>query len=184
MQIHLYSHEIALFLKQDEALLLQTSRYISLESFAFIFAIIIQFFIVIFVIKMAYKSILGLSFLKLLLIFGCDIYLLHINNIGGGVNGIAYSNIISGVVLTAFGYYKLRELELSLFVNKGFASLKTLLCYLKDMSKISFIAGLESLLRNAIFTYMILRMVNIINEQAFLCYCGYLLYPFISHFLN
>lgn len=82
--VYCYAYEIALLLKQDEALLLQTSRYISLESFAFIFAIIIQFFIVIFVIKMAYKSNLGLSFLKLLLIFGCDIYLLHINNIGGG----------------------------------------------------------------------------------------------------
>jgi Na+-driven multidrug efflux pump len=78
-----------------------------------------------------------------------------------GVNGIALGNIIVNLVLVVVGLYFLRKegLNLSMKEKNNFA-------WQKEWIKIGGLSGIESFVRNAAFTLMIIRMINMVQEQG------------------
>lgn len=166
--IYFFSDMLILFMKHDSLLLKKTSYYIKLEAFAHILNVLFQVCFVIYILKGSYIHILKLSFLKLSIIFICDILFLHFLKIG--VNGIAYSNIITNISLLIFSFKNFKKINIDILINKNtnkitFAANNEFCSYLSKIGKVGMISGLESLIRNFVFAYMILRMVNSTGSQ-------------------
>ena len=77
------------------------------------------------------------------------------------VNGIALGNIIVNLILVGIGFTMLRQEGLHVF---SFA--KANFSWQKNWIKIGGLSGIESFVRNAAFTLMIIRMINMVQEQG------------------
>ena len=78
-----------------------------------------------------------------------------------GINGIGYSNIIVNAVLLVSSLMLLAQEGIYVFSTE-----KISLLWMKDFAKIGGISGLESFVRNIAYMLMIVRMVNVVNEQG------------------
>ncbi len=78
-----------------------------------------------------------------------------------GINGVAYSNILSGVILFL--------LLITLLKNDGvtvFSKKKVHFHWFFELKKISIMSGIETLVRNLAFMLMIVRLINMVGEQG------------------
>ncbi len=135
--------------------------YIRLESIAFIFLILSQVNGIIFTLLNKEKYILILLLLQTFLTTLLDIFFLSSFSISLnlGVLGIAYSNIISFSFITLLGLYLINR-------TRNILHCKIDLSWLKEWFKIGSISGLESLVRNLAYFYMIIYMMNVLSEQG------------------
>lgn len=78
-----------------------------------------------------------------------------------GVNGIAITNIIVNTLLFVCAVLLLQRENIRLFSKE-----KWNFAWLKEWFKVGKFSGLESLLRNLAFLFMVVRMVNIVAEQG------------------
>jgi len=147
------------FVNLSDALRLPTSIYIRTESFSFIFTIVLQLLIALLIILNNYKTLLLLSALKITSIIIFDIILL--TNFSPDPNAIAYSNITVSIVLILTVLLALHKsgLHILYFRKPNFS-------YYKKISCTSLISGLESLIRNTCYFFMVLSMLNSIHAQA------------------
>jgi len=97
-----------------------------------------------------------------------------------GVNGIAIGNIIVNLILVAIGVAMLHGEGIRVVSRE-----KLNFTWLKDWFRIGGISRLESFVRNAAFTLMIIRMINMVQEQGTFWVAnnfiwGWLLLPVLS----
>lgn len=148
---------------QDTSLINQTATYIRLETVAAIFMTLVKFSLVTLVVINKNKYLYYLLGLQMLLTVLIDIFFVSNLNISLnlGVNGIAFSNIIVNLLLLILVYFILRKEGINIFSKE-----KLDFKWIKDLSKIGSISGLESFVRNIAFMFMVIRMVNVVGEQG------------------
>ncbi len=78
-----------------------------------------------------------------------------------GVNGIAIGNILVNIVLFFIAIILLRKDDINLFSKR-----KLSFAWQKEWWKIGRLSGLESFVRNFTFIVLILRMINLVQEQG------------------
>lgn len=151
------------FMAQDVTLINQTATYIRLETIAAIFMTLVKFSLVTLVVINKEKYLYSVLGLQMVLTILVDVFLVSNTSVSLqlGVNGIAFSNIIVNVFLMVLVYFILRKEGINLFAKE-----KLSYGWLKDLSRIGGISGLESFVRNIAFMLMVVRMVNVVGEQG------------------
>lgn len=162
--INIFSNNLVSAMKQNKMLINQTATYIRLESFANIFIIVFQFFIIVNVSLENYKDIFIVSILKtaITIIFDFIFISQYPISMNIGVNGIAYNNIFSNFISIIILIILLNKKEYNIFSKE----ISFNFLYNINIGKINIISGFESFYRNFIFSFMILRMINIVGEQG------------------
>lgn len=161
--IIIFASPLIQFMAQDSTLIHETATYIRLETIAAIFMTLVKFSIVTLVVINKERYLYFVLALQMVLTIISDVFLVSSTSISLqlGVNGIAYSNIIVNALLMILVYFILKKEGIDLFSKR-----KLSFQWLKDLSKIGGISGLESLIRNLAFMLMVIRMVNVVGEQG------------------
>lgn len=148
---------------QDNTLIAETALYIRLETIAAIFMTLVKFSLVTLVVINKDKYLYYLLGLQMVLTVLIDIFLVSSLSFSFnlGVNGIALSNIIVNSLLMVLVYFVLKKEEINVFSKE-----KLSFTWIKDLTKIGGISGLESFVRNIAFMFMVIRMVNVVGEQG------------------
>ena len=161
--IILFADKFLRWMATDTTILAESATYIRIESVANIFAMLVNFGLVVLVSlnKEKYLYVITLSKVVLCLIF--DMFLVSTLTVSAnlGVNGIGVSNIVVNLILFAVIILLLRKENISVFSLK-----KVDFSWLKELGKVGGISGLESLIRNLAYMLMIIRMVNVVKEQG------------------
>ncbi len=137
--------------------------YIRIESIGNIFALLFSFLLVVFTTIGKGKYLYILLIAKMLLSILIDTFLVSTLSFSAnlGINGIGISNIISNVLLVIVAIILLRKEDIHIFDKTT-----TDFSWIKDFSKIGGVSGLESLVRNLFYMFMVCRMVNVVGEQG------------------
>jgi Na+-driven multidrug efflux pump len=159
----IFAMPIIHFMAQDVTLINQTATYVRLETIAEVFGMLFRYLLVVVVVMNKEKYIYYVLGLKMILTIILDVFLVSTLSLSLnlGVNGIAITNIIVNILLLVLSYYILKREDIHLFSKE-----KMSFGWLKELSKIGGISGLESLVRNLAFMLMIIRMVNVVGEQG------------------
>lgn len=161
--VSLFVDSLLLIMGQDASLLKASATYIRFESLAILLSVLYKFICFVFILRDEQKQLIWLLVLQMVSSVFCDTVFVNQQpySLGLGVNGIALTNIVVNTILLGFG--------LHLLVKGKVISLRLKGLYFgwqKEWLKVGSFSGLESLIRNIAFLFMILRMVNVISEQG------------------
>lgn len=161
--IYIFAKPLLVFMSQKDTIMIESTRYIRLETIAITFSILYRFIFVIFVMLKKIKSILLLLLFQMIFTIICDTFLISSKpfSLNLGVNGVAATNIIVNIILFVFSLILLNQFEI-VIINKS----KLSFSWMKKWIKIGALSGIESFVRNFAFVIMILKMVNIVQEQG------------------
>jgi Na+-driven multidrug efflux pump len=160
----LFARPLLVFMAQKQDLVAQTAHYIRLESIALIFATSVKFLTLVLVTMKKDIYLYIVLFVQMILSIILDTFLVSNLKISLnlGVNGIAFTNIIVNAFLLILVIWILRREDIHIFTRGQ----KLDFSWLKQWLKIGGISGIESLVRNAAFILMVLRLVNVVQEQG------------------
>ncbi len=159
----IFAVPIIRFMAQDATLINETAAYVRLETIAEIFGMLFRFMLVVVIVINKDRYIYYILGLKMVLTILLDLFFVSTLSfsLNLGVNGIAITNIIVNLLLLILVYYILKREGVNLFSKE-----KLSFAWIKDLSKVGGISGLESFIRNIAFMFMIIRMVNVVGEQG------------------
>lgn len=147
----------------EPAMLEGCASYIRLESIANSFGMLGSFALVALVTLGQVKALYLLTGTRLILSIVLDTLLtsalpfsLHL-----GVNGIGYSNLTVNLLLLAVSLWMLSREGISVFA-RGTLSFT----WMGEFFKVGGLSGLESFVRNIAYMLMVVRMVNVVQEQG------------------
>lgn len=139
----------------------ESAIFIRLESVANIFAILVEYTLVSLVALGKDKDIYGLTIVRLLLIVFFDTF--FVSNLffsaNLGVYGIPVTNIVVNMLLFIISLILIRRHGIKVFCKENFD-----FHWVKEYFKDGMISGLESAIRNLFYIFIIIRMMNDINE--------------------
>ncbi len=147
----------------DPSIINASTTYIRIEAVANMFDILFKFAFVGLIVLGKDKLVYILTGTKLILCVVSDIFLISSLTVSAnlGVNGIGVTNnIVNGLLFFV---------TLIILAKNGinvFSKDKISFTWVKHFLKIGGISGLESFIRNLIYMIMIVRMVNIVDEQG------------------
>ncbi|WP_175393439.1 hypothetical protein [Metamycoplasma phocicerebrale] len=154
---------LTILMAQDKSIINETVNYIRLESTANIINILFKFILVALITIKKDKNIYIPLLIQLILIIILDIF--FISNLSVslklGVNGIAYTNIIVSSILLITSFILLHIEKINIWKIK-----KLNFKWFKSFFRISSISGLETLVRNLFFMFMIVKMVNAVGGSG------------------
>lgn len=161
--IVIFAREIVVFMAQDQSLVSNTVDYIRLETFAALFSTLTRFMMLVLILMKKDKLmyiILGFQMVTTILL---DTFLVSSLSfsLNLGVNGIALTNIIVNIMMLTIAFILVKREGINIFSKE-----KMRFDWLKDWFSVGKFSGLESLLRNLAFSFMIIRMVNLVSEQG------------------
>ena len=150
---------------QNQALIAETTEYVRIEIFSFFFNSLNDFLMIPVELMMMKRAIIICLLVKVVLTIILD--LTFLSDLGFslnlGVNGVAYSNIITGFVnMVLISTFLIRAHSPSwneLKKNWNFAWLKTWL-------RLGLFSGLDSLIRNLTYMLVILRSMNLLSDAG------------------
>jgi len=150
---------------QNQDLATETTEYVRIEIFSFFFTSVNGFLMIPVELLMMKRAILSCLLLKVILTIILDVTFL--SDLGFslnlGVNGVAYSNIITGFVNMIFiSIFLIRSLCPSW---QGFNQ-KWDFAWLKTWLHLGFFSGLDSLIRNLTYMLVILRSMNLLSDTG------------------
>lgn len=147
----------------DGSILSASASYIRIESVANIFGMLSSFVLVTLVTLNKRKYLYILTSARLVLSLLSDTFLISSLpfSLQLGVNGIGYSNILVNGLLFAVSLVLLSREGIHVFNAK-----KMSFGWMGDFIKVGGVSGLESFVRNIAYMLMIVRMVNVVNEQG------------------
>lgn len=147
----------------EPAMLEGCASYIRLESIASSFGMLGSFALVALVTLGQVKALYLLTGTRLILSIVLDTLLtsalpfsLHL-----GVNGIGYSNLTVNLLLLAVSLWMLSREGVSIFARG-----KLSFSWMREFFKVGGLSGLESFVRNIAYMLMVVRMVNVVQEQG------------------
>ncbi|MGN8895677.1 MATE family Na+-driven efflux transporter [Flavonifractor sp. HCP28S3_F3] len=140
-----------------------SASYICLESFANSFGMLCSFTLVALVTLGQVKFLYILTLFRLILSIFLDSLLISTFpfSLRLGVNGIGYSNLIVNGLLFMVSLFLLSREGVQVFSRS-----KLSFGWMKEFFKVGGISGLESFVRNIAYMLMIVRMVNVVQEQG------------------
>ena len=158
-----FSTPMLLFMGQKPELIDATAAYIRLEAIAILISVLYRFLAIALTIINKSRKLLKLLLVQMILTVASDCLLVSALpfSLKLGVQGIAFGNIIVNLILTGYAIY--------LVQREGFTILGRQVndfSWQKEWFKLGGISGIESFVRNAAFTLMIIRMINIVQEQG------------------
>lgn len=134
------------------------SRYLNLETAAFMIGIVVSFIQVVFVVAEKHKNVYIFLAVRTVLSLIADFFLIPY----GGIYGAAISNILVNTALAVIGLtllYAQKYIRICWFKTTNFAILKA-------WCRIGAFSGLQQFLDNLIYAVMICKMVNLVEEQG------------------
>jgi len=163
--IFMFTEGIVTAMAQNPDLINETVTYIRYELIGILFSNMVKFLMVILVLKEWKKDIYILLLVQMVFTILFDS--LFISELGIslnlGVNGIAFTNIIVNIgmlVYMAVIVFRRYEIEIKDFFKDLSFKWQT------EWLKVGGFSGLESFVRNFAFMIMIIRMINVVNEQG------------------
>ena len=170
------------FMAADKSILDESIVYIRIESIADIFAILSSFVMTALITLNRTKYIYLLTVLRLgLNILFDTLFISELPvSLSLGVNGIGYSNIAVNILVLLLSLKFLSDENFNVFSRRSMS-----FTWMKDFFRIGGISGIESFVRNIAYMLMIVRMVNVVNEQGTYWACnsfiwGWLLLPVLQ----
>ncbi|KEQ15100.1 MATE family Na+-driven efflux transporter [Endozoicomonas numazuensis] len=159
-----FSDELVVAMEQSEALKIATVSYIRLESVGLLLSSVYAMTVVILVILKHERLLYHLLLFKALLTVVFDsLFVSQFSfSMQLGVNGVAWTNILVNGFMVAGSLYWLHRLNVLGFTKQGVMEGG----WLKQWSMVSARSGLESLVRNLAFMWMILKMVNEVEQSG------------------
>ncbi|MBU4692378.1 hypothetical protein KQ875_02060 [Mycoplasma zalophi] len=141
----------------------QTVTYVRLESIANIINIMFRFILVSLITMKKTKNIYIPLVLQLFLIIILDIF--FVSNLSVslnlGINGVAFTNIIVSSILLIVGFILLYVEKINIWKYS-----KLDFKWFKKFIPISALSGLETLVRNLFFMFMVIKMVNMVGSAG------------------
>lgn len=161
--LFIFIKPLLLFMEQKEHLVAATSAYIRLETLAASFGIVVQYLILILIILKQERYLLRTLWIQMTATIVSDTFLISSLpvSLNLGVNGIAIGNLGVNMLLLAFLLRYLRREGYRLFPIQRIE-----LGWMMEWLVVGGYSGLESFIRNLAFLVMVLRMVNIVEEQG------------------
>ena len=161
--ISIFAVPLLRFMAATPDIIDESATYIRIESIAYIFNVLYSFALVALITLNQNKIVYKLTIIKLIITIISDIFLISQMPISLklGVNGIGISNIVINFSLFMSTLIFLRKNCCNIFKSKN-----TSYKWMKGFIRIGSISGLESLVRNLAYMLMIVRMVNMVNEQG------------------
>ncbi len=161
--LFIFAKPLITFMAQDTELIDLTADYIRLEAVAYIFAILVKIILALLIsFEKSYTIYILLVIQMFFTIFFDVVFLSELQfSLNIGVLGIAYSNIITNLILFITGVLLLKRSKFHIFSRE-----KLDFYWFKNMKNISIISGIETLIRNLAFMFMIFRMINIADGQG------------------
>ena len=158
-----FANPLLRWMAADESILSASVTYIRIESVASIFSMMANFGLVVLVTLNKEKYVYIITGAKVLLCILADTFLVSTLPFSAnlGVNGIGVSNIIVNVLLLGVTIAILYKEGIRVFTKE-----KLEFAWMREFGKIGGISGLESLVRNLAYMLMVVRMVNVVNEQG------------------
>lgn len=161
--LFIYSQNIVIFMDQSKKIVEETTQYIRLETVAIMFATLVKYMTVVIISLNKYKYIYGLLIVQMMLsilldsiFFGPFSFSMNV-----GVIGIAWTNIIVNIAILLCTYIFIRQYGLKILPVKTMS-----FTWMKEWWTIGVFSGLESLVRNIAFIVMIIKMINMVEEQG------------------
>ncbi len=161
--IIIFIKPLLLFMDQSPKLIEASATYIKIESIASILYIMVQFLILILLTLKKEKYLLIVLITQMVLTITSDSFLISDLpfSLNIGVNGIAFGNIIVNLILLVIIYFLLNQSSINILPT-GKLDFK----WTREWFKIGSYSGIESLIRNTAFMFMVLKMVNAVGEQG------------------
>ena len=159
-----FAQPLVVFMAQKTELVDATVSYIRLEAIALVLAAVVRFFtLVLLTLKRDVNLFIVLVIQLVLSVVFDSLFLSPLSfSLQLGVNGIAITNIIVNMILIIVLVMMVRRENVALF-GSGF---KIDVQWLKDWLRVGGLSGLESFVRNAAFVLMVIRLVNVVQEQG------------------
>ncbi|MDA3939154.1 MAG: multidrug transporter [Spirochaetia bacterium] len=155
---------LVVIMAQQPDLVEATVKYIRLESLAVVFSILFRFLLPVFILinKERYIYIFLAIQMSLSILFDTLLISALPFSLNMGVNGIAVSNLITNVVLIFLSLFLISKSGFMIWRNKRPLSFR----WTREWLRVGGYSGVESLVRNLAFMIVILRMINVVNEQG------------------
>ena len=157
-----FAKYLVVFMVQKNHLVNATIDYIRLESVASLFSMLWRFAMLSLVMLGKNKYMYILLVAQMVLSILLDTFLVSTLDVSAklGVNGIAVTNIIVNIFLLLFSIFLLRRENIEILKKR-----KISFSWTNEWFSVGVYSGIESLVRNLVFMFMIIRMINIIAEQ-------------------
>lgn len=158
-----FARQLTEFMQQQPDLIDATVSFIRLETIASIVYTLFKFLTVVLITLNKSRFLYLVLAVQMALTILFDTFLLSQYNISLnlGVNGIAITNIIVNTFLVCIVIVLLKRENIIVF-----SKTKISFTWIKHWFKVGSFSGFESLVRNIAFTFMILRLMNVIAEQG------------------
>jgi Na+-driven multidrug efflux pump len=150
---------------QNPDLIAQTVSYIRYELIGLVFSNLVKFLLILFILKNYKKEIYFILIVQMFLtIFFDSLFISELSiSMNVGVNGIAYTNIIVNIALLGMMLgLTIKKLD----ITKTDITNKLDFHWFREWVIIGGFSGIESFVRNFAFMIMIIRMINVVNEQG------------------
>jgi Na+-driven multidrug efflux pump len=163
--LFIFARPIVVGMAQNEDLVNGTVTYIRYELLATLFSNIVKFLMIVFILKEFKKDIYIVLIIQMLFtIFFDTLFISNLSvSLNFGVNGIAYTNIIVNFIMLVYMIIR-TNIIFSMKIKEYFSNLK--FKWQKEWFKVGGYSGIESFVRNFAFMFMIIRMINVVNEQG------------------
>jgi len=151
------------FMATNKDIVTASAQYIRIESVAAVFSVLANFALVVLVALNRTGYLYILTFTRLILTVLFDIFLVSDLDLSLklGVNGIGFSNIIVNILILILSMIIMEREDVRIFAKQ-----KLSFTWTKGFLKVGGLSGLESFVRNIVYMLMIVRMVNVVNEQG------------------
>ena len=161
--VSVFTYPMLKLMAADESIIAQSATYIRIESVANIISMLSNFGLVVLITLNKEKYLYVLTAGKVIMCLVFDTFLVSALPVSAnlGVNGIGVSNILVNTILFFITVAILHKENV-----KVFSAGKLSFGWLKEFGTVGGISGLESLIRNLAYMLMIVRMVNVVNEQG------------------
>ncbi len=161
--IFIFARPLVLMMAQNQKLVDATTSYIRLETIAFIFSTMVKFILVVLTLIKKSKLIYYVLLTQMILTIILDTFLLSqlSFSLKLGVNGIAITNILVNALLLMVSLVLLKKNNINVFSKK-----KIDFSWIKQWFRQSIVSGMETLIRNIAFMFMIIKMINVVAKQG------------------
>lgn len=161
--LFVFAKPLVIFMAQNKELIDATVDYIRLETVAALLSTLFKFMLTV-LITLKKDSYMYLTLIiQMLLSILLDTFLVSSLDFSLkiGVNGIAVTNIIVNSINIVICLLFLNRENMPIFGKE-----KLSFTWVKEWFQVGKFSGIESLIRNIVFSIMIIRMVNMVSEQG------------------
>jgi len=159
-----FTRPLIVFMAQRSDLVDQTVTYIRLEAVALALFTVVRYLLLVLVTLKRSRYLLIVLAVQMVLSIALDALFFSPApfSLGMGVTGIAVTNIVVNVVLLLLVVVIVTRQGVRMFSTDFALDFR----WLKEWMVVGGLSGLESLVRNAAFILMVLRLVNVVEEQG------------------